>query len=72
MKILNNRLAKIFTNNIHVLGNNNFAGLPGKSIFEPLHIVNNVMEEAKETGKELWLLLQDMSKAYDLVNRLNL
>ena len=30
------------------------------------------MEEAREKKKELWILMQDMSKAYDLVNRNNL
>jgi len=30
------------------------------------------MEEAREKKKELCILLQDMSKAYDLVNRNNL
>ena len=28
-----------------------------------------MLEEAREQNKELWILLQDMSKAYDLVNR---
>ena len=55
-----------------VLGDNNHAALPGKSTIEPIHILNNVMEEAREKSKELWILLQDMSKAYDLVNRENL
>ena len=30
------------------------------------------MEEAREKSKKVWILLQDMSKAYDLVNRKNL
>src|SRR5256886_2112437 len=69
MKILTNRLTKIFTEYWDILGDNNFAALPGKSTNEPLHILNNVMEEARENKKELWILLQDMSKAYDLVHR---
>jgi len=72
MKILTNRLSNILTANEHILGENNFAALQGKSTIEPIHILNNVMEEARENKKELWILLQDMSKAYDLVNRNNL
>src|SRR3954454_1236996 len=72
MKVLTNRLSKILSNNKYVLGENNFAALPGKSTIEPIHILNNVIEEAIENKKELWILLQDMSKAYNLVNRTNL
>ena len=55
-----------------MLGDNNHAALPGKSTIEPIHILNNIMEEAREKSKEVWILLQDMSKAYNLVNRENL
>ena len=68
-KILNNRLANIFVNNHHILGNNNFAALPGKSVIEPIHTLNCILEDAREHNKELWMLFQDMSKAYDRVNR---
>ena len=69
MKILTNRLSKILTYNKNVLKDNNFAVLPGKSTIEPIHILNNIMEDAWENNKELWILLQDMSKAYDRINR---
>jgi ribonuclease HI len=48
---------------------NNFAGLPGKSCQEPIHIINAVIEHARESKKECWILSQDMSKAFDLINR---
>ena len=48
---------------------NNYAALPGKSTMEPIHTLNLVMEDARENNKELWILFQDMSKAYDRVNR---
>ena len=54
------------------MGEHNFAALPGKLIIEPIHILNNVLEDARENRKELWVLMQYMSKAYDLVNRENL
>src|SRR5436305_13100435 len=69
MKILMNCLTKIFTEYWNILGDNNFAALPGKLTNEPLHILNNVMEEAQENKRELWILLQDMSKVYNLVHR---
>ena len=72
MKILTNRLSKILSYNKHVLKDNNFVALPGKSTIEPIYILNNIMKDARENNKELWILLQDMSKAYDCVNRKHL
>ena len=69
MKVLTNRLSKILSENRNIIDENNYAALPGNSTQEPIHILNNIMEDARENGKELWVLLQDMSKAYDLVNR---
>ena len=68
-KILNNRLANILVQNEYILGHNNFAALPGKSTNEPIHTINCILEDARDNKKELWLLFQDMSKAYDHVNR---
>ena len=69
MKILTNRLSNKLENNYEILKNHNYAGLPGRSTQEPIHTLNALMENARETNKELWILMQDMSKAYDLVNR---
>ena len=46
----------------------NFAGLPGESTMEPIHLLNNICEEAREKGKELWILFQDTAKAYDTIS----
>ena len=67
IRLLNNRLSKIMSEH-HVLRGNQFAGLPGTSTFEPLRIINEIIEDAKEKHNEIWLLFQDMSKAYDRVN----
>jgi hypothetical protein len=72
MKVLTNRLSNKLTNRYDILKDHNYAGLPGKSTQEPIHILNAIMEDARESKKELWILMQDMSKAYDLVNRDNL
>jgi hypothetical protein len=42
--------------------------LPGSSTFEPIRIINEIIEDAKEKHNDLWILFQDMSKAYNRVN----
>ena len=46
----------------------NYIALPGNSTSTPIHILNNIIEDSYYNNKELWLLSQDMSKAYDSVN----
>ena len=46
----------------------NFAGLVESSTESPIHILSMIIEEAKEKNKELWLMLQDIKKAFDSVN----
>ena len=65
--LLNNRLADTFVKN-SVLKGNQFACLPRGSTFEPLRILQSIMEDAKEQKQEIWMLFQDLSKAYDRVN----
>jgi ribonuclease HI len=43
-------------------------GYQKKSTFEPLRIINELINYANEENKELWFFLLDMSKAYDRVN----
>ena len=67
IRLLNNRLADTFVKH-SILKGNQFAGLPGGSTFEPLRILQSIMEDAKEQKQEIWVLFQDLSKAYDRVN----
>lgn len=53
MKILNQRLAKVLKEN-NVLREPNYATLPGESTFEPIQILNDLMEHIKENKKQLW------------------
>src|SRR5205085_12080318 len=46
----------------------NYIALPDNSTNIPINILNNIIEDATCNEKELWLLSQDMSKAYDSVN----
>ena len=66
-KIITNRLSLICKNN-NILRGPNFAGLPGESTLEPIQLLNNICEEAREQNKELWILFQDTAKAFDTVN----
>ncbi|GBC01757.1 hypothetical protein RclHR1_43170001, partial [Rhizophagus clarus] len=51
---------------------NQFAGLPKQSTFEPIRIVNEITQNAINNNNELWILSQDMGKAYDRVNTFQL
>ena len=42
--------------------------MPGESTLEPIQLLNNICEEVREKQKELWILLQDTTKAFNMVN----
>ncbi|CAB4399499.1 unnamed protein product [Rhizophagus irregularis] len=67
VSIMNARLSTILQKN-KILKGLQFAGLPFSSTFEPLRIINEIIQDANENDKELWILSLDMSKAYDRVN----
>jgi hypothetical protein len=62
-----NRLSDILTKE-QVLTNTNYAALRNESTLEPLKIVQSVIEDANKYKKEAWILLMDISKAYDSVS----
>ncbi|CAG8721784.1 11105_t:CDS:2, partial [Rhizophagus irregularis] len=64
--ILNQRLSKILKK-YNILKGNQFAGLPLSSTFEPIRIIKELINDANENSKELWLLALDMSKAKNQV-----
>src|SRR6185295_1123898 len=66
-KLLTNCLNFIFTK-FKILSPYNYIALPGNSTAIPIHILNNIIEDSCCNFKELWLISQDMSKAYDSVN----
>ena len=66
-KLLTNWLNNIFTK-YEILSFYNYIALPGNSTAIPIHILNNIIEDASCNSKKLWLISQDMSKAYDSVN----
>jgi hypothetical protein len=66
-KIITNRLSAVFQKH-PILSPFNYVALPGNSTATPIHILNNLIEDATCNHKDIWLLSQDMSKAYDSVN----
>src|SRR5260364_304005 len=66
-KLLTNRLNSILSR-YDILSPFNYVALPGNSTAIPIHILNNVIEDSVCNSNQLWLLSQDMSKAYDSVN----
>src|SRR5260364_44589 len=65
-RILTKRLSKICIEK-SLLEGLNFAGLKEDSTEIPIQIFNSLIKESKEEIKEIWLLLQDMKKAFDSV-----
>jgi ribonuclease HI len=66
-KILTNRFNKVFSQH-PILSPFNYVALPGNSTSIPIHILNNLIEDANCNHKNIWIMSQDMSKAYDSVN----
>ena len=67
VRIVNQRLDIILVKH-KVLEGPNYAGLSGDSTSSPIHIMNNLLEDARQKNKEVWVLFQDMKKAFDSVS----
>src|SRR5437868_1716756 len=67
VRIIGKRLDQIFITN-KVLEGPNYAGLSGDSTASPIHIMNNILEDARQKNKEVWVLFQNMKKAFDSVS----
>src|SRR5437660_1468062 len=52
----------------NILKSNNCSVLKGTSTHCPISVVKNIMEDAQQSvDKQLWIVLQDICKAYDTV-----
>ena len=66
VRVITQRLDKIIVE-YNILEGPNYAGLSGNSVASLVHIMNNILEDARQKNNELWILFQDMHKAFDLV-----
>jgi exonuclease III len=67
VRIITYRLDKVIVEH-NILQGPNYAGLSGDSTASPIHILNNILEDARQKNNELWILFQDMRKAFDSVS----
>src|SRR5438552_18563488 len=61
------KIRKIIREN-NILEGSNYTGLIGSSTESLIHILSMIIEEAREKNKELWIMLQDIKKAFDSVS----
>ncbi|GET64412.1 RNA-directed DNA polymerase from mobile element jockey-like [Rhizophagus irregularis DAOM 181602=DAOM 197198] len=67
VKLFYNRLASILASK-EVLKGGNFAGLPGGSCRDPIVVLESIIHDAHVNKSPLWILSQDISKAFDSVD----
>ncbi|GBB93643.1 hypothetical protein RclHR1_22010002 [Rhizophagus clarus] len=62
-----NRLSSILAAH-NILTGGNFAGLPGGTCRDPIITLKSIIHDANYTTSSLWILSQDISKAFDSVH----
>ncbi|GET50337.1 RNA-directed DNA polymerase from mobile element jockey-like [Rhizophagus irregularis DAOM 181602=DAOM 197198] len=67
VKLFYNRLSTIMASH-DVLRGGNFAGLPGGSCRDPIITLESIIHDADINKNPLWILSQDISKAFDSVD----
>ncbi|GET52028.1 RNA-directed DNA polymerase from mobile element jockey-like [Rhizophagus irregularis DAOM 181602=DAOM 197198] len=70
VKVVTTRLSKILAGN-QVLQGGNFAGLPGGSTDIPIKMIDAIIHQRrfdKSDDQELWIVSQDISKAFDSID----
>ncbi|CAB4423755.1 unnamed protein product [Rhizophagus irregularis] len=67
VKLFYNRLASLLASH-NVLQGGNFAGLPGGSCRDPIITLESIIHDSVVTKHPLWILSQDISKAFDSVD----
>ena len=66
MKVYTTRLSHTLQEH-NILRGLNFAALKGGSTTTPILMLNSIIEDARSNDKELWIVCQDMAKAFDSV-----
>ncbi|CAB4443106.1 unnamed protein product [Rhizophagus irregularis] len=75
LEVIRKTLVKLFYNHLSsilakhdVLKGGNFAGLPGGSCRDPIITLESIIHDAQLNKNPLWILSQDISKAFDSVD----
>ena len=55
IRIITQRLDNIFVKH-NILEDPNYGSLSGNSTLGPIHIMNNILEDARQKNKEVWIL----------------
>jgi hypothetical protein len=66
-RILYNRIAPVLANN-SIMTRGNYAGLPGGSYDPPITVLEVIINDANKRNKPLFILQQDISKAFDSID----
>src|SRR5436305_1914634 len=66
-KVIGNRLNYICSTH-NILRDPNHAGLKNESTDALIHILNKIIKYAKDNNDKLWIIFQDMTKAFDSVD----
>src|ERR1700752_2646759 len=67
IRIIQRRLSNIIIHH-SILRGPNFAGLQGECTQDPIHIMNALIEAAKQENKEIRITLLDIKKAFNTVD----
>jgi hypothetical protein len=66
-RILYNRIAPVLANN-SIITESNYASLPGGSCDPPITVLKAIINDANKQNKPLFILQQDISKAFDSID----
>src|SRR5436305_2203138 len=65
-KIIGNRLSNIYSTH-NILQGSNYAGLKNEFTDIPIHLLNSIIEEIRDNNDKLWIIFQDMTKAFNSI-----
>ena len=71
VRIIQKRLSKVLLEK-KVLRGLNFTSFEEESISTLIHLLHNLIEDTKQNKKEMWILLQDIKKAFDSISIIGL